>query len=223
MNAKPKIVGIADMCDTDDVRMQLNYVNAARRWGMMPVVLPYTDDCEECRRQLQQVDVLLLAGGGDIASWRFGEPDSGRCGIPNEARDSYELLLMSVALEIHKPVFGICRGLQLINVAMGGTLWQDIPRDPILHSRPDKKWEGVHTIDIVPDSWLARQLGATHACVNSTHHQAIRRLAPGLHVTALAPDGIIEAVEADDLPIVAVQFHPERLLSLTLNLETLLS
>ena len=120
---------------------------------------------------------------------------------------------------MRKPVFGICRGIQVINVFFAGTLYQDLPSEypdqSICHQRPDKEWEPVHDIKIKEGSKLSLFLGGmTETQVNSTHHQSCKDIAPGFVVSATSPDGVVEAIESETLPIVAVQFHPERLIDL---------
>lgn len=208
------IVGLADQCKPEINSIGRNYVEAVRRGGHMAVILPYTIDKAVCRSMLEVIDVLLLCGGGDIAGYRFGEEQSPLAGEPNEERDSFELLLIELSLEMRKPVVGVCRGLQLINVALGGTIWQDITdRQVVNHQRPDLLWGSVHEVEIDTDSRLFSVLGQKHLSVNSTHHQAVKRLGETLHIVARSTDGIVEAIESDTYPIAAVQWHPERQLS----------
>ena len=218
---KKLVIGIADSCKADEVSMQHTYVDAVWRWGHVPMVLPAVEDRMQCHLLLDQVDMLLLAGGGDIAAERFGQANLPCSGVPNEKRDAYELMLVKEAITMKKPIFGICRGMQLINVALGGTLWQDVelkwqaegaPSVKIEHQRPDCKWEGVHEINVNPFSKLVEILGTDRMRVNSTHHQVIKDVAEDLIVSALSDDGVIEGLESDDGLIVGVQFHPERLL-----------
>lgn len=209
----PILVGLADQCLPDMNSISRNYTQAVRRGGHVPVILPYTRDRNACRAMLERIDVLLLCGGGDIAACHFGEEQSPLSGQPNEERDNFELLLVSVALEMNKTVVGVCRGLQLINVALGGTLWQDITdQSEVNHQRPDKQWEGVHHVVVEEGSRLQGVMGDTRLWVNSTHHQAIRTLGRSLRAVAWADDGTIEAIESDRWPLAAVQWHPERLL-----------
>lgn len=209
----PILVGLADQCQPEINSISRNYTEAVRRGGHVPIILPYTRDRNTCRAMLVRVDLILLCGGGDIAACHFGEEQSPLSGQPNDERDNFELLLVSVALEMNKPVVGICRGLQLINVALGGTLWQDITnQSEVVHQRPDKQWEGVHDVVIEEGSRLHEVMGETHLWVNSTHHQAIRVLGRNLRAVAWADDGTIEAIESDRWPLAAVQWHPERLL-----------
>lgn len=212
---EPLLIGIPDSCAPDDVIVMRSYVDAVRRGGHHPIVLPATDSVEEVRHQLDLIDLLLLPGGGDVDACRFGCIKLPTDGTPNTMRDDYELLLFRYACLCRKPVVGICRGMQVINIGLGGDLCQDLPsmwRGTLLnHSRPDSKWAPVHAIDIVSGSRLSEVLGRDHVEVNSTHHQAVGKLGKGLHVTATSSDGVIEAIESEDLPVAGVQFHPERL------------
>lgn len=221
-----KLVGIADACKEGMVSVGINYPNAVMRTGHIPVLLPQTDDMSLIREMLEKVDVLLLSGGGaDVDPVRYGAEKSPYVTEISQERDAFEFRLLEVAAEMRKPVFGICRGIQVINVFFGGTLYQDLPTEysdqSICHQRPDKEWEPVHDIKILAGSKLSAFLGGmTETQVNSTHHQACKEVAPGFIVSATAPDGVVEAVESETLPIVAVQFHPERLLDLQSKLKS---
>lgn len=209
------VIGLAESCSSDDVTVMRSYVDAVRRGGHTPLVLPATNEVAEVTRQLGMIDLLLLLGGGDMASSCFGCAPLPTDGIANPLRDSYELVLFQQACEQHKPVVGICRGMQVINVALGGDLYQDlptqVPQSTINHSRPDSKWAPVHEISIEPQSRLSQVLEVCSASVNSTHHQAVRRLGKGLTAVAHSDDGVIESIEHLSLPVAGVQFHPERL------------
>lgn len=206
------VVGLADQCLDELNSMGRNYANAVRRGGHVPVLLPYTEDEAHCRAMLERIDLLLLCGGGDIAACHFGEEQSPLAGAPNNERDAFELLLMRLAVEMKKPVVGVCRGLQIINVALGGTLYQDVG-DLLraVHQRPDSPWDPVHWVEIDESSRLYGVLGEQRLSVNSTHHQAINRLGDTLRVVAQTVDGVVEAIESTEYPIAAVQWHPERL------------
>ena len=214
-------IGLADTCKCGEISQQMNYAEAVRRGGHVAVVLPFTDRPEICRQMLETIDVLLLTGGGDLGAWRFGCKPSVFDSEENYDRDSFELMLIEEACKIRKPIAGICRGLQVINVALGGTLWQDLsfkreaykenPSAYIEHQCPDRKWEGVHNVRISSDSRLANIIGLESCMVNSTHHQAVKDLGHDLIPIAFSDDGVIEAVESNVLPIAAVQWHNERL------------
>jgi putative glutamine amidotransferase len=164
---------------------------------------------------------LLLCGGADVEPGRYGEetlPDANVETVPD--RDAQEWRLLDVAREARLPVWGVCRGLQVLNVYLGGSLWQDLPSQrpsPVEHSlteSPDLLAHPVRVLD--PAAPLAERLAGDAAYVNSRHHQAVKRLAPGLVVVAESPDGLVEAAILDDAGwwVRGVQWHPENLVAL---------
>jgi gamma-glutamyl-gamma-aminobutyrate hydrolase PuuD/predicted esterase len=212
MLSTPVVVGIADMCmATNSVSVQTTYAAAFARAGNTPLVLPAETNRAVVARMLASVDVLLLCGGEDVEPSRYKAKPSPRLGEVNLRRDAWEFLLLDEAVKRRLPVIGICRGCQLINVYFGGTLWQDLPSErpgEVVHRGKD----AFHDIQIVAGSRLADYLGTDRLKVNSFHHQAVRDLAPGFRAVAFAPDGVVEAIESETMPIVGVQFHPEKLL-----------
>lgn len=153
-------------------------------------------------------DGLLLCGGGDIESARFGQEDRGSH-LPDRERDRAELALFQAFFEAGKPVLGICRGMQLINVALGGTLIQDLPEPArSFHTLPEG--DAVHPVRTREGSLLYEQFGPL-SLVNSAHHQAVDRLGKGLEAIAWAESGFAEAVDLPGYPLLGVQFHPERM------------
>ena len=202
-------VGIAEVRGKGSVGVTRTYAQAVIMGGHMPVIIPDTDDAARLRKVLKKIDILLVPGGEDVAPERYNTPRSPRLEEVNEARDAFEYRLLTEAVRLRKPILGICRGMQMLNVFLGGTLYQDLPTeypDTSVHHRGT-----MHRILVNRDTRLYQLLGQETAEVNSFHHQAVRQLAPGLRGTARATDGTIEAVECDSLPIVGVQFHPERL------------
>lgn len=177
-----------------------NYVDAVRllgaevNAGYLPEVAP---DC----------DGLILCGGSDIHPGRYGEEIDGSVDI-DLARDEVEFALLEAYIKAGKPILGICRGHQLINVFFGGSLWQDIP-EAALHTRKNGR-DAAHTVNAIPDSVVGRLYGERFA-VNSSHHQALKAVGKGLRVTARWEDSRIEAIEHETLPIIGVQWHPERM------------
>lgn len=166
---------------------------------------------------LEVADGVLLTGGGDVDPVMYGETDGGKCSEVAPARDKVEALLVREAVSRRVPVFGICRGAQLINVAVGGTLCQDIatvrPSD-VDHNRdlsPETEHEPVHPVSVMPGSLVERAYGTGALSVNSMHHQCIEALGDGLVASAVAPDSRIEAVELENGWLVGVQWHPERM------------
>jgi putative glutamine amidotransferase len=166
---------------------------------------------------LERADALVLTGGEDVNPTRYGEAPHPALGRISDERDAAEIALVHAARELQLPTLAICRGAQILNVALGGTLVQDIPRQvgaEINHDPDTPRTSPSHGVEIATDSRLARAVGVTHMRVNSVHHQAIRRLASTLRVVATAPDGVIEGVETppdDPWWCVGVQWHPEDL------------
>jgi putative glutamine amidotransferase len=200
------------------------YLEAVAEAGGVPVVTACQPEPRYVRDAVARCDGVLLTGGEDL------QPELHAPGLPpalratikqvEPDRDAFELALVREVFRRRKPLFAICRGHQLVNVALGGTLWVDLPAQwpgALRHQRPDRLHNAVHEIELAPGSRLARLLRAGRAGVNSTHHQAVARPAEVLAVAGLSPDGVIEALElapshAGALPwFLAVQFHPERL------------
>ncbi|MFC7280757.1 gamma-glutamyl-gamma-aminobutyrate hydrolase family protein [Apilactobacillus apinorum] len=167
---------------------------------------------------LETVDGLIMTGGPDVLPKYYGEEPIAQIGRTYENRDEFELALVQQAIAMKKPILAICRGLQIVNVAMGGTLYQDLgaqfkPENgsPLLqHEQKTIGYSPVHHITIDENSELAKTFG-TRAFVNSFHHEAAKDVAEGLHVVARADDGTIEAMENDDLTIQCIQWHPENM------------
>jgi putative glutamine amidotransferase len=187
------------------------YSLAVARAGGLPRLLPMSgtwasDD------DLAGLDGLLLTGGGDVDPARYGaEPSPATGGVDTE-RDAGEFPLLDLAVRSGRPVLGICRGCQLINVGLGGSLVQDLTEVTTLaHLVPDRRNETVHPVTPVDGSLLAQLEGDREIQVNSIHHQAIKELGSGLRVAGSAPDGTIEAIEWPGYPLLGVQWHPEAL------------
>lgn len=194
----------------------IEYLQAIEAAGGAPMLIHLTTNDEVLDRLYQQIDGLLLAGGEDIDPGSYGAPRHPKLGDPDPLQDDVEIKLTQWALRDGKPVLAICRGIQLLNVALGGTLYQDIPSEiegALNHNESTDREDMTHLahpIVIERDSRLAGLLGATEAMVNTLHHQALRNVAPALRVTARAPDGVVEAVEAMSSGwVVGVQCHPE--------------
>ncbi len=192
------------------------YTRAVDLAGGAPVLIPLALSGDALRALYDRLDGLLFQGGVDVHPKEYGETLEPYCGEIDAIRDATELTLLRWALAENKPTLGICRGIQMLNVAAGGSLYQDIPAQlpgklHHAHVKGNPYDFHAHTIEIEANSRLARALGVTQIAVNSLHHQALKQIAPGFHVTARAPDGIVEAIEPDDArrPIFAVQFHPE--------------
>lgn len=220
---RPRI-GITSWFQDDSDRLERwaavreTYTSAIRAAGGLPFILPIgDDDADLIAEYLGAVDGLLFTGGGDVAPAYYGETADERCHEPDRERDLFEIHLTRAALARRTPILGICRGIQLINVAGGGTLYQDIACRPGTlphHSAShDERRRPIHAVRILPGTRLHAIMGVTQSRVTSTHHQFVKDVAPGLRVTAESlEDGIAEAIEDPDHPfLVAVQWHPERM------------
>jgi putative glutamine amidotransferase len=198
----------------DRVSLNAAYPLAVLRAGGIPLVLSPLIGTGHNEEILDAIDGLVLSGGEDIDPAFYNQPRHPRLGDVDPVRDAFEIALFRDAQVRALPVLAICRGIQLVNVALGGTLWQDIPSEvpgALNHNPGTERDARTHLVEITPGSRLAAALGGTRFEVNSFHHQAIRDLAPGLAVTATSPDGIIEGGEgsAQDPWLLAVQWHPE--------------
>jgi len=197
-------------------RLTRQIVQGVEAAGGLPVLLPPNLSAAALRGLFARIDGLLLSGGGDIDPAAYGATRTPAVGGIDAARDRAELALAGWALSEQKPFLGICRGLQILNVACGGSLYRDIAEHPGAQRHtfyPDFPFDRLsHPIEIAPESLLARIVGRTALDINSLHHQACRKIAAGLRVVARAPDGMVEAIEAEEHPFgLAVQWHPEAL------------
>lgn len=197
--------------------MNQSYLRALEMLGALPVMIPLQMTEATLRGIFERLDGLLLPGGEDVDPANYGAERHAQLGATDKERDRTELLLTHWALETGMPVLGVCRGAQVLNVACGGSLYQDIHSErPDLHKHdyfPPKfeRFRIAHQVAVEPDSLLAQALGSVHE-VNSMHHQGIARLGRGLRAVASAEDGLIEALELPMLPFVlGVQWHPEEL------------
>lgn len=199
------------------VRLSASYVDAIERAGLVPLVIPPLNDKEGASVILGAVDGLLLTGGEDVSPSLYGALPHPRLKNVNESRDSTEIALVLEARRRRIPVLAICRGIQVLNVALGGTLIQDIPGEcpgAFDHDAPGPRDSRTHQISIVPSTRTSAALGRTAAKVNSLHHQSVRNVAGELFITARSPDGIIEGLETKDPDwwVLAVQWHPEEMI-----------
>ena len=190
---------------------------AVAKAGGEPFLLPFIASRQRARHIMGALDGLLISGGDfDIDPRSYGERRRKECGPAVPERTKSELLLLAAALAAHKPVLGICGGCQLINVHFGGSLYQDIPsqkKNALGHSQPQPHAQPSHRVAVAAKTQLAAITGSASLAVNSTHHQAVKIPGSGLLPSAMAPDGIIEGIEAaDDRFIVGVQWHPEFLI-----------
>lgn len=195
------------------------YADAVLRAGGLPFIVPYTDDRSLIDQYLDRVSGLVITGGAfDIPPEAYGEQAKSGLGELKPGRTNFELAMLKSALQRKVPILGICGGMQLLNVAFGGTLIQDIPTEvPAArpHEQKHDRTQPHHPIDVKDASLLAECVGGKgQLMVNSTHHQAVKGVGEGLVASATSPDGIIEAIEgtAKDNFILGVQWHPELML-----------
>ena len=189
-----------------------DYIRAVEKAGGTPLILPLIFDSEAIKDQVEAVDGILLSGGYDVHPRFYGEEPLEKLGFILQERDKHEIELIKIAIELNKPILGICRGLQILNVALGGSLYQDlsyIEGCNIKHFQSSLKGATSHTVDLIKGTKLFDILGEK-IITNSIHHQAVKEAAPTLEITALSKDGIVEGLEyTGDNYIVAVQWHPE--------------
>ena len=210
------VIGIT--CTTTDSNsashgIGVNYINAVEHAGGTPILLPLIQS-DSCTAQfLGLIDGLLLSGGVDVDPFLYGEESQPKMGAINVDKDRVEMLLAPKALEMDMPILAICRGIQMLNVAAGGTLYQDLSMNskPVLKHRQDApRWHGTHAIHVESGSQLMDILGHPTIRVNTFHHQAVKDVASGFMVSAVADDGIIEGIESlHHTFVVGVQCHPE--------------
>lgn len=202
--------------DSRRVRLATSYVDAIESAGLIPLVVPPLRDAESASAILDAVDGLLLTGGEDVNPSRYGERPHPRLKSVNDERDLTEIALILEAKRRHTPVLAICRGIQVLNVALGGTLVQDIRSqvdESLDHDDGSPRRSRTHDITVEPASLTAAALGTTSCSVNSLHHQSVKDVSPELRITARSTDGIIEGIEANDPGwwVLAVQWHPEEM------------
>lgn len=201
--------------DNGWITINKDYTDAVARAGMLPVLLPLTEDRDALDAMLIAVDALVLSGGGDVNPARYGEDALPETDGVSDARDAMEIYLARRAVELDIPTLAICRGIQVLACAFGGALYQDIALQrgkDIEHSRMDVPRDVAHGVAVREDSLLYAVTGKKELTVNSRHHQAVKTVPEGFSVSAVAPDGVIEAIEKRGaLFCLAVQWHPEAL------------
>lgn len=210
-----KVIGLIPLYDDEKESywMLPGYMKVLEECNALPIILPLTNNKEELDQCLSMCDGLLFTGGHDVNPELYHEKPLNTCGKPCNTRDAMEEYLFQQAYRQDKPIFGICRGIQLINVLLGGTLYQDLPtqyNSNTEHHMSPPYDEPIHTVIIKKDSILEHILQTREYKVNSYHHQAIKDLAPNLEVLAYSEDGLVEAIRVPNKKfILAVQWHPE--------------
>lgn len=203
-----------------------DYTRAVQRAGGIPVLLPFVTSEADAAAVLDKIDGLLLSGGDDLDPLLYGELPHPQVGNISPERDAAELAYARVALARNMATLGICRGHQVLAVAFGGTLWQDIPSQvpgAIKHRQEGPKWHPTHPVTIAEGTRLHALLGPERL-VNSRHHQAVRKIPEGWVVSAFSPDGVIEAMEHPGSRFaLSVQWHPENFQGRPYNFDALFS
>lgn len=213
------IIGITPSLESGEHKIYTptSYPKAIIEAGGTPVFFNFTRNQEMIDAYAAMVDGVLFSGGDDVDPATYGEEQIWGCGDVVPLRDDFEIQLLRTLVEKYpeKPILGICRGAQVLNVGMGGTLYQDLRSQKdgcIRHQQQQSSHYASHKVTVEDGSLLHRIYGSTSVKVNSFHHQAVKDLAPGMQLTALASDGVVEGFEKPDHPyFVAVQWHPERL------------
>ena len=215
--AHPLTVGLSDQLHFENFdAVETAYALAVEKSGNVPLIIPATTNVMTLAKALKKIDILVLTGGADVDPARYGAERSVKCCEPDLKRDAFEFALVEAAMKLKKPILGICRGSQLLNVAFGGTLYQDLPSE-----KPSKVQHGfgdyyhpdvtnaAHTVEIAANSLFATVLGPEPLAVNSHHHQAVKDCGKGVKVVGRAPDGVVEIWEHESYPAMGIQFHPE--------------
>ncbi|MBR5235339.1 MAG: membrane dipeptidase [Bacteroidaceae bacterium] len=207
------VIGITGNYDSGKCTLLEGYYRSVIEAGGTPIIIPPTEDTATMASMLDRVDALIFSGGGDINPLYLGEEPLPQLSSINAVRDSQELLLARLAADRQLPILGICRGLQVMMAALGGKLYQDIYKEAsasFKHSQEAERHVATHMVNISKGSKLLQIFKSDRLAVNSFHHQAVREAAPGFAVTALSPDGLIEAAESTThKSMIGVQWHPE--------------
>ena len=210
------IIGTFSLVEDDGVLSSIrnDYVSAIVKSGGIEVALPYTEDVQIIKEFIESCDGILFTGGVDIDPKYYGETNGGKVVVTSRYRDTLEMLAISEVVKTDKAVLGICRGCQMMNVGLGGTLIQDIPSEvdtTLIHRQGEPHSSPSHQITIHRDSMLFETIKEERIGVNSLHHQSVKNLGKGLEIVAIADDGVVEAIcDKNKKLFLGVQWHPER-------------
>lgn len=192
------------------------YVEAVEKAGGVPIIIPQNNVGENIKEQVKRMDGIILSGGVDVDPRLYNEDPEFKLGFVNPSQDKFNINVIHSAIELNKPILGICRGLQILNVAFGGSLYQDlsyIENCNVKHIQECQSSEGTHLIKVNSDSKLSRIIGEK-IYVNSYHHQSIKSLGKGLRAVAYSTDNLVEAIEREGEEfVIGVQFHPEAMIN----------
>ena len=211
---KKPLIGISAVTAFNDRlhQQRVTYPQAIWAAGGETVFLPTNTSTDNVEQVVSMLDGLLVPGGADVSTELYGEEKLPECGATFRFEDDYDIALINEAIRQSKPILCICRGMQIMNVAQGGTLYQDIvtqcPSD-VNHAMGPNYQQTYHPVVLEADSHLAKILGSTEVVANTAHHQAVKDVAPGFKVVGHALDGTIEAMENEDGSIICTQWHPE--------------
>ena len=214
------IIGVTSFTELNgnDYMITMDDANAVLRAGGIPVALPTLLNVSDIDEIVQSLDGLYLTGGYDIDPTLFGEEPHPKLGVIVPSRDAFEIMIVKKFLELDKPILGVCRGCQILNIAVGGDMYQDtgsqVNHDILQHKQLAPKTHGSHFVDVPQGTLLNRITGSERFKINSHHHQSNRFVPAPFRVSGTASDGIIEAIESDTHSFVlAVQWHPESMVS----------
>ena len=215
--ASAPVIGISTGYAPGKISVNESYVKSVVNAGGIPYIIPLVRDSVLAETIISSLDGIIFTGGEDFDPSYYGEEPAEELGSVNAPRDTSDLMLMRMAMRHGLAVLGICRGEQGLNVALGGSLYQDLPSQhpsaadstQLMHRQEEPSSIPTQVVDIAPGSHLHSLVGADTLSVNSHHHEAVKDSAPGVIVTAVARDGVIEAFEDMSRNVVAVQFHPE--------------
>ena len=198
----------------EEIHLNCSYINAIEKGGGIPIIIPISTDEDNIKSTIEKVDGLLIPGGVDVNPLYYNEEPQILLGEINGRLDEFNLIATKIALELNKPILGICRGAQVLNICLGGTIYQDISytnKNFVKHSQNAKGNIKTHSVEIVNSELLESILGK-EIDVNSFHHQIVKDLVKNLKASAYSKDGIIEAIEKEDAKfVVGIQWHPELL------------